>query len=97
MNKRKKRNGTTRKRRSSLAAGSPTPQGPTGDEILDQYLIGKLLIEMKAVMESAQRLHDTVTKRIDGKRAAVQANTQGLVTPGTGPSPEEGAASRRHQ
>ena len=36
-------------------------------------------------------------------RAAVRktrrraANTQGLVTPGTGRSPEEGATSRRHQ
>ena len=33
-------------------------------------------------------------KRKRGRRAA---NTQGLVTPGTGQSPEEGAASRRHQ
>ena len=34
--------------------------------------------------------------RID-KATTPIANTQGLVTPGTGLGPEEGAASRRHQ
>ena len=97
MSTTKKRNGTTRERRSSLAAGSLAPQGPTGDEILGQYQLGQLIIQMKDVLKYAELIHNSLSNRIAEKRAAVQGNTQGLVTPGTGQSAENAPASRRHQ
>ena len=68
MSTTKKLRATTRKRRCPLAAGSLAPQGPTGDEILGQYQLGQLIIQMKDVLKYAELIHHSLTKRIDGKR-----------------------------
>jgi len=76
MSTTKKRNGTTRKRRSSLAACSPAPQGPTGDDILNRFRLGQHIIEMKAQLKYLEQWAAQLDRDIAEKRVAVQANVQ---------------------
>ena len=74
MSTTEKRNGTTRKRRSSLAAGSPAPQGPTSDDILNRFRLGKHIIEVKAQLKYLENWAAQLDRDIAGKRAAAQGN-----------------------
>ena len=74
MSTTKKLRATTRKRRCPLTAGSPAPQGPTGDDILNRFRLGKHIVEVKAQLKYLENWAAQLDRDIAGKMAAVQGN-----------------------
>ena len=58
-----------------LTAGSPAPQGPTSDDILNRFRLGKHIVEVKAQLKYLENWAAQLDRDIAGKRAAVQGNT----------------------
>lgn len=72
-----KRKQTRAQRRNAplpLTAGSAAPQGPTSDDILNRYRLGKHIIEVKAQLKYLENWAAKLDRDIAGKRAAVQGN-----------------------
>ena len=69
-----------------LTAGSPAPQGPTSDDILNRFRLGKHIVEVKAQLKYLEEWATQLDRDIAGKRAAVRGNTRGEPTAPRTPS-----------